>query len=120
MKISLKQWLRLSYKTPSIISAAVAVTLLGFSFTAQAGKITSIPSATVAPNAPGFTAEGFGGWNLVNNVDVVLTGTTSFFNEGDGSYFFDPVDSDFTYQANVDDGLGTLLGIVLAKDWPVG
>ena len=80
--------------------------------TAQAGKIISVPSAT--------DAAGFGGWNL-DNVEVVLNGASSF-NESDGSYYFGP-DSDFTYQGNVNDdklGGGTIMGYVLAKDWPVG
>ena len=78
--------------------------------TAQAGKITSMPSAS--------GAEGFGGWNE-NNIDVILNGTDSFYLPVDGSYFFS-VDSDHTYIANVDDGAGTITGIALAKDWPVG
>ena len=59
--------------------------MTSFSFTALAGKITSIPSAS--------GADGFGGWNL-ENVDVILDGTlgsigdphTSWFNELDGAY----------------------------------
>ncbi len=86
--------------------------------TAQAGKITSIPSAS--------GAEGFGGWNL-DNVEVVLNGTqgaigdvfNSWFDELTGAYNF-ATDSDFSYVANVDDGAGAPMGIALAKDWPVG
>ena len=85
--------------------------LMGFlATTAQAGKITSVPSAS--------GAEGFGGWNE-NNIDVILNGIDSFYLPADGSYFFS-VDSDHTYIANVDDGAGTITGIALAKDWPVG
>ena len=90
----------------------------------QAGKITSVPSAT--------GAEGFGGWNL-NNVEVIVNGTqgdigditepsTSWFNPIDGSYSF-AADSDLTYFSDVYDNpvlSGTPMGIVLAKDWPVG
>ena len=78
--------------------------------TAQAGKITSEVSAS--------GAIGFGGWNE-DNVTVIVNGTNSTYNPNDGSYFFD-VDSDNTYIANVDDGAGTVTGIALAKDWPVG
>ena len=78
--------------------------------TAQAGKIISVPSAS--------GAEGFGGWNE-NNIDVILNGINSFYLPADGAYFFS-VDSDHTYIANVDDGAGTITGIALAKDWPVG
>ncbi|MFW5443178.1 MAG: choice-of-anchor F family protein [Methylococcaceae bacterium] len=87
--------------------------------TAQAGKIVSEPSGTVAPNAPGFEAKGFGGWNL-DNVLIDLSGTNSTYDETDGSYFFDLTDTDFTYQGNVSDDFGTTMGYVLAKDWPVG
>jgi hypothetical protein len=78
----------------------------------------SQPSYPYAPAAPGFTAYGFGGWNL-DNVDIILNGTSSFFDETDGSYYFD-TDSDLTYLGEVDNGAGTVTGYVLAKDWPVG
>ncbi|MBQ0719210.1 MAG: choice-of-anchor F family protein [Gammaproteobacteria bacterium] len=90
----------------------------------QAGKITSGPSASEAPNAPEFVAEGFGGWNL-DNVKIILNesnlddGDNSSFEPSDGSYYFSP-DADFTYQGNVGDGFGPIMGYVLAKDWPVG
>jgi len=123
-----KQCFRGSNKIPSIASAAViAVTLVGFPLTAQAGKITSIPSApSVPPNPTEFLADGFGGWNL-DNVEVLLHGTQgnigdddlSWFDPSDGSYSFG-TDSDFTYQSNVSDDLGVTMGYVLAKDWPVG
>ncbi|MDX2486094.1 MAG: choice-of-anchor F family protein, partial [Gammaproteobacteria bacterium] len=112
------------HKKPSFLITAAAVSLAVISLTAQAGKITSVPAAT---DALGFTASGFGGWNL-DNVEVVLNGTqgdvlldvlNSWFDELTGAYNFAP-DSDFTYQGNVDDGLGTIMGYTLAKDWPVG
>jgi hypothetical protein len=78
----------------------------------------SQPSYPYAPAAPGYTAYGFGGWNL-DNVDIILNGTSSFFDETDGSYYFD-MDSDLTYLGEVDNGAGTVTGYVLAKDWPVG
>ncbi len=93
--------------------------MAGISFTAQAGKITSIPSAS--------GAEGFAGWNLDNNVAVILDGAqgvvgdtiNSLFDELTGDYNF-ATNSDFSYVANVDDAAGAPMGIVLAKDWPVG
>ncbi|MDX2503063.1 MAG: choice-of-anchor F family protein, partial [Gammaproteobacteria bacterium] len=105
-------------KKPIISSLALAVALAGFSLTVQAGKIISVPSAT--------GAEGFGGWNL-NNIEVILNGTqgaigdndTSWFDESNGAYNF-ANDSNFSYAGNVDDGTGTVMGIALAKDWPVG
>ncbi|MGB0468852.1 MAG: choice-of-anchor F family protein [Pontibacterium sp.] len=99
-------------KKTSVIGTAFAIALLSAAVSVQAGKITSIPAAA--------GASGFGGWNL-DNVDVVLNGATSTFDEATGAYFFS-ADSDLTYQSNIDDALtgGTQLGIVLAKDWPVG
>jgi len=96
-------------------SVALFASILQPSF---AGRIVSATSVPYAPNAPGFVAQGFGGWNL-DNVSVLLTGTESVFDESNGSYFFD-IDSDLTYQASVTDGTETFLGIVLAKPWPIG
>jgi hypothetical protein len=58
------------------------------------------------------------GWNL-DNVTVALDGTGSTFDPVTGDYFFGP-DSDYSYQADVDNGAGEVMGIVLAKDWPIG
>lgn len=91
-------------------STVLAAAILGLAGSANAGKITSVPSASGAP--------GFGGWNF-GNVEVLLNGTGSWFDLATGAYAFGP-DSDFTYQANLFDRSGTLMGIVLAKDWPVG
>ena len=79
--------------------------------TAQAGKITAFPT-------PATGSEGFGGWNL-GNVEVIVNGTGSFYDEADGDYYFAP-DSDNTYVGHVSDGNGTTTGFALAKDWPVG
>ena len=116
----IKQLARAKHKKKSVIRFAFVFALAGISFTAQAGKITSIPSAS--------GAEGFAGWNL-DNVEVVLNGTqgsigdpnTSWFNELDGTYNF-AEDSNFTYAGHVfDDNVSTTrMGYVLAKDWPVG
>lgn len=105
-------------KSSALAGVAAVALLIGFTPVAYAGKITSVPSASTAPNAPGFVPQGFGGWNL-ENVEIILNGTNSTFSELDGSYIFD-IDSDFTYQGNVDDGSGNITGLVLAKDWPVG
>lgn len=91
-------------------SCVLAAAILGLAGSAYAGKITSVPSASGAP--------GFGGWNL-GNVQVLLNGTGSTFNPLTGAYSF-AADSDYTYQANVFDRIGTRTGIALAKDWPVG
>ena len=58
-----KKLMEISHKALSASSAAFAIALLGFSLTAQAGKIISVPSAS--------GAIGFGGWNI-DNVDVVV------------------------------------------------
>ncbi|RRQ21587.1 choice-of-anchor F family protein [Thiohalobacter thiocyanaticus] len=96
---------------------ALAIAMAGLVLPTQAGKITSTPSASGAP--------GFGGWNL-SNVEVVLDGTQgaigsneSWFDPATGAYNFAP-DSDFSYESLVFDDAGTLMGIVLAKDWPIG
>lgn len=91
-------------------SRLLAVAVLALAGSAHAGKITSIPSATGAP--------GFGGWSL-GNVQVLLNGTGSWFDPLTGAYAFAP-GSDFTYRANVFDRTGTMTGIALAKNWPVG
>ena len=104
--------------TQWVIKPAITLVLTTFMLTSQAGKITSIPSATGAP--------GFGGWNL-SNAEVIVNGTASeiggtgsWYDEATGAYNFAD-DTDFTYQGNVDDGGGsTIMGLVLAKDFPVG
>ncbi len=53
---------------------------------------------------------------------VTLNGTGSSFDPTDGTYVWGP-DTDYSYQADVYNdynGAGEVLGIVLAKDWPVG
>ena len=56
---------------PSLMAVAVA----GLSLSAQAGKIYTTPSVT--------GAAGFGGWNL-DNVEVIVNGSGSFFDEVTG------------------------------------
>jgi hypothetical protein len=115
----IKRVTRATRKKSPVIRFAFVFALAGLSFTAQAGKITSIPSAS--------GAEGFAGWNLDNNVEVVLNGTqgvvgdalNSWFDELTGDYNF-ATNSNFSYVANVDDAAGSAMGKVLAKDWPVG
>lgn len=100
---------RARFLSKTLLAAAIA----GMTFYAQAGKITSVSSAS--------GAAGFGGWNL-GNVQVELNGTGSTFDPATGAYSF-AADSDLSYQANVFDdtpAAGTQMGIVLAKDWPVG
>lgn len=96
---------------------ALAIAIAGLTLSAQAGKITSVPTLNGTP--------GFGGWNLAN-VEVVLNGTQgaigstdSWFDPATGAYNF-AADSDFTYESRVFDNSSTLMGIVLAKDWPIG
>ena len=100
----------------SLRRLVLAIALAGFSLTAQAGKITSIPSATV----PGVQ-DGFGGLNF-GNVEVILNGAVSTFDEATGAYSFDIAGSNFSYESRVfdDDVSTTLMGKALAKDWPVG
>ena len=103
----------------SVTSLALAISVACTIPAAYAGRIVSGTSEPYAPNAEGFVAHGFGGWNL-DNVDIKLSGTNSGFDEADGSYYFD-IDSDYTYQGNVFSGdLSEILGYVFAKDWPVG
>ena len=108
----IKQMARTKHKKPSVFRFAFVFVLAVSSFAAQAGKITSLPSAS--------GADGFAGWNL-DNVEVVLNGiqgvigdTNSWYDESNGDYNFAAV-SDHTYKAYVDD-----TGIALAKDWPAG
>ena len=99
----------------ALILSWLSVSLVIFSGAAYAGKIVSIPSATV----PGVQ-EGFGGLNF-ENIEVVITGTGSTFDEATGAYTFGP-DTDYSYIANVyDDAVQTtLMGHVIAKPFPVG
>ena len=98
-------------KLPSLTKSILAIAVAGVSLTAQAGKISTTPSVT--------GAAGFGGWNL-DNVEVTLNGSGSFFDESNGYYWFSP-DSDYTYYSEVSDGNNAIVtGLVLAKDWPVG
>lgn len=101
-----------SPKKSSFIFLVFIIVLAGFLSTAHAGKIRSISSAS--------GADGFGGWNLVN-VEVILDGALSTFDETTGAYSFS-ADSSLTYQSHVfDDDVGTtLMAYVLAKDWPIG
>ena len=96
---------------------SLAFVVLAIPLAAHAGKIISGPSAS--------GAAGFGGWNL-ENVLVVLDGTQgavgsseSWFDPTDGAYNFG-IDSDLSYRADVFDEFSTIMGIALAKDWPVG
>lgn len=96
---------------------ALAIAIAGLALSAQAGKITSVPTLNGTP--------GFGGWNLAN-VQVVLNGTQgaigstgSWFDPATGDYNF-AADSDFSYESRVFDDSSALMGIVLAKDWPIG
>ena len=72
-------------------------------------SLVSTASAGIIPES---------GWNL-DNVTVTLDGTESTFDPITGDYFFGP-DSDYSYQADVYNDAGEVMGIVLAKDWPIG
>ncbi len=102
------------HRMSAIAAAVLAVTVGGFSLGVQAGKIISLEPESVAMPPP---ARGFGGWNL-GNVDVLLTGEGSTFNEATGYYSFGP-GNDGSYVANITDS-GFDMGTVLAKPWPVG
>jgi hypothetical protein len=58
------------------------------------------------------------GWNL-DNVTVSLNGTGSSFDPTTGDYVWGP-DSDYSFQADIDNGAGEVQGIVFAKDYPIG
>jgi len=102
-------------RKPSISRLAVTIALAGFSLAVHAGKITSIPSATV----PGIQ-DGFGGLNL-DNLEIVLHGTDSAFDPLTGAYAWGP-GSNHSYIANVydDENQTTLMGHVVAKPYPIG
>ncbi|MGB9346157.1 MAG: choice-of-anchor F family protein, partial [Ilumatobacteraceae bacterium] len=112
----------ISHKAPSQHGRRLrflAVALAGATGAASL-TVASTASAGIIPDDTPVA-----GWNL-DNVTVTLNGapspvgvTGSWFNPVDGSYNFGP-DSDYTYQADIDNGAGEVLGIVLAKDWPVG
>ncbi|MCI0517820.1 MAG: hypothetical protein L0Y45_08310, partial [Woeseiaceae bacterium] len=100
-----------------LVRTTLAIAVAGLALSAQAGKITSEQTTNGTP--------GFGGWNL-GNVEVVLNGTQgaigstdSWFDPATGAYNF-AADSDFTYQSRVFDDSSMLMGLVLAKDWPIG
>ncbi len=99
-------------KQPFFYRFLLSASLVIFSITAHAGKIIAVPSAS--------GAEGFGGFNM-DNIEVMLDGTGSTFDESTGAYVFG-ADSNFTYVANVydDDVQTNLMGHVIAKPWPVG
>lgn len=98
-------------KFPYLRRSVLAIAVAGISLSVEAGKIYTSPSAS--------GAAGFGGWNL-GNVEVILDGADSFFDESSGDYVFS-IDSDHTYYAEIrDTGTAILTGYVLAKDWPVG
>ena len=120
-----KPQIQFKQKNSHLLRSAIAFSFLSFSLTLQAGIITSGPSDTFTP------AEGFGGWNL-DNVEIMVNGTqgtpgdtttgdfsTSWFNELTGTYSF-ASDSDNTYAGHVSDNSETVMGYVLAKDYPVG
>ena len=110
--------IQIKQKNSHLLRSAIAFSFLSFSLTLQAGIITSVPSAT--------GADGFGGWNL-ENVEIIVNGTqgpigdftSSWYDENTGAYVF-ASDSDNTYAGHVSDNSGTVMGYVLAKDYPVG
>ncbi|MEN8179515.1 MAG: choice-of-anchor F family protein [Pseudomonadota bacterium] len=92
-------------------SAVSGIAMMAALSVAHAGKITS--ETTLATGA-----DGWGGWNL-GNIGVILSGTDSWFDYETGDYEFGD-GTDHSYVANVADSTGTVMGIALAKDWPVG
>ena len=74
-------------------------------FPVQGGMIISQHSAS--------GAAGHGGWNL-DNITVNVTGGS--YNESEGSYTI----GDGTYSSDVDNGTGTVMTTIQAKDWPIG
>ena len=96
---------------PYFRHTALAIAVAAASASVQAGKIVTEISHS--------GADGFGGWNL-GNVEVVVNGSSSFFDENTGEYYFSS-DSDSSYVGEVSNGAsGTVLSYVLGKDWPVG
>lgn len=117
MKSIIEKYSRPATGSSHLARTALAIAIAGLALSAQAGKITSVPTLNGTP--------GFGGWNLAN-VEVVLNGTPgaigstgSWFDPATGAYNF-AADSDFSYESRVFDNSSTLMGIVLAKDWPIG
>lgn len=117
MKSMTQKYLWPATGSSHLARTALAIAIAGLALSAQAGKITSAPTLNGTP--------GFGGWNLAN-VEVVLNGTQgaigstdSWFDPATGAYNF-AADSDFTYESRIFDDSSTLMGLVLAKDWPIG
>ena len=108
----------ISHKAPSQHGRRLrflAVALAGATGAASL-TVASTASAGIIPDDTPVS-----GWNL-DNVTVTLNGDGSSFDPTDGSYVWGP-DTDYSYQADVYNdynGAGEVLGIVLAKDWPVG
>ncbi|MEH6585804.1 MAG: choice-of-anchor F family protein [Halioglobus sp.] len=96
-----------SFKQTALVFAVAAV-----SCSAQAGKIYTID---------GDDGDGFGGWNL-DNVNIVLNPPAEpTFDDCCGTYS-NPTGQSFSYYGEVTDIVngGSVMGLVLAKDWPVG
>ena len=103
------------------ITAVSTLAMLSALSVAQAGKIVSTMYNPYAPNAPGFVAQGFGGWNLDNIVVNIFDGEYDYL---DGSYTFGAI-ADGTYSSDVYDGdpedpLSTNMSRIIAKPWPIG
>lgn len=96
--------------------SALAILLAVSTTSVQAGMITSISSDTHDAATFSGVQHGFGGWNL-GNINVVVPNGS--FDAATGAYQFTD-DTDLTYYSEVEDDIGTILGRVLAKDWPVG
>jgi len=99
--------------------------MIGLSLIASIGLMTSAEAGiiTTQPQADPSVAPGFNGWNY-GNVDVFITDLD--FNPVDGKTF-DATDGSYTamivgdtFESQVKDDTGTIMGKVHGKNWPVG
>ncbi|MEH6610201.1 MAG: choice-of-anchor F family protein [Halioglobus sp.] len=97
-------------KTAPFKHAILAVAVMSASVVVQAGKIST--------NQCTDSVAGFGGWSL-DNVEILMPDGQTF-DSSCGTYDTDPEGASFSYAGDVKNGLGTIMGQVLAKDWPVG
>ena len=108
-------------KKTNLVKMSLAAVLL-LSTAAYAGKIVGVEANTpyVAEEPP--KQYGFGGWNL-DNVNVKITDLdfveiSKTFNETNGTY--DAMVSGDSFESDILDSEGKVLGRLHGKDWPLG